>query len=107
MASLVLRSAGRALRRSPVSDFVGKTQSSKYSTSSSGLQVNRESYQGLGAKVDELTRVLGGLKKGVKELELVLEKKDATVRRQAPFKMLAGVTIGFALGFYTNQHLSA
>jgi hypothetical protein len=43
--------------------------------------VNRESYQGLGAKVDELTRVLGGLKKGVKELELVLEKKDATVRR--------------------------
>jgi hypothetical protein len=43
--------------------------------------VNRESYQGLGAKVVELTRVIDGLKKGVKELELVLEKKDATVRR--------------------------
>ena len=65
----------------------------QYSTSSSGVQieylnnieekskVNAVKCQLLDAKMDELTHVIGGLKKEFKELELVLEKKDAIARR--------------------------
>jgi hypothetical protein len=66
----------------------------QYSTSSSSVQteylnniaeqnkVNEVTYQLLlNAKMDELTRAIGGLKNEIKELELVLEKKDAIARR--------------------------
>jgi hypothetical protein len=43
--------------------------------------VNGVRYQGLNAPVDELTCVVGGPKNEFKELELVLEKKDAVARR--------------------------
>jgi hypothetical protein len=43
--------------------------------------VNGVRYQGLDAQVDELTHVVGGLKTEFKELELVLEKKDAIAKR--------------------------
>lgn len=93
----------------------------QYSTSSSGVQTeylnniaeqnkaNEVKYQLLNAKMDELTRVIGGLKNEIKELELVLEKKDAIARRyarQRPFKMLTCVAVGFGLGFYANQRIS-
>lgn len=71
--------------------------------------MNEVKYQLLDAKLDELTHVIGRLKNEFKELELVLEKKDAVARRyarQRPFKMLAGVTVGFGLGFYANQRIS-
>ncbi|KAM3400132.1 hypothetical protein ACQJBY_005180 [Aegilops geniculata] len=122
MASLVLRSAGRVVRRSipqgssrrsPISGSAGNTQLNKYSTSSSGQQVskvNEVNYEELiEEKSKELTRVVGELKKEFKELELVLEKNDARARRQAmqrPFKMLAGATVGFVLGFHTHKYIS-
>ncbi|XP_037483095.1 uncharacterized protein LOC119362015 isoform X3 [Triticum dicoccoides] len=94
MASSVLRSAGRVVRRSipqgsccrsPISGSAGNTQLNKYSTSSSGQQVskvNEANYEDLiEEKSKELTRVVGELKKEFKELELVLEKNDARARR--------------------------
>ncbi|CAM0958330.1 unnamed protein product [Alopecurus aequalis] len=126
MASSVLRSAGGVLwrsipqRRSPISDFVGRTQPSKYFASSSGPQkylnkiaarnnLNEVKCEILEGKTEVLTQVMGGLKKEFKELESVIKEKDAMARRyarQRPFMMLAGVTAGFGLGFYANQRLS-
>jgi hypothetical protein len=43
--------------------------------------VNGVRYQGLHAKVDELTHKMGSLENGFEELELVLQRKDAIARR--------------------------